>query len=835
MIRADLHVHSCHSRHASEWILQRIGAQESYTEVETVYRDAKRRGATFVTLTDHNSIDGALELIARHPQDCFVSTEATTYFPEDGCKVHVLCYGITPDQFQAIQQTRENIYNLRNYLRTKKIACSVAHATFSVNGRLTIEHIEKLILLFDVFEGINGTRGRIGNAIWQESLRHLTPAHIARLTQKHHIEPWGAEPWIKGVTGGSDDHAALFIGATYTTASAETIPEFLEALRTKRTLPGGRYGDHKSLAYAIVKVASEYIRRKGGTKGLPSMLSSILFNEKGPALSERLFVKKLGLGSSSRDRMLARFFETLMDVTRKAETMGPEREVEQAYAALTTLLDECVAESVRSLERSVRGEEAADLLQYLTVALPAGLFAAPFFSTLYYLNRMREINTALQQAFIPPAAQDNHTRVLWFSDTLADLNGVSVTLNEVAACARRMNRPLQLVGCLTPAEQQLAHLPNRISLPCIYSVTPDFYDAHTLRVPSLLRSLDLITAYRPDRIVISTPGPVGLVGLIAARLLGVPCVGIYHTDFGKQTEMITHDPQIAAIVDGYTRWFFARMDELRVPSQAYIEQLTRQGMERRNMKIFSRGLEKDFSTVDQPTLENVQRRWFTDERPTLLYAGRLGQEKNLDLLLSLFQELHTRGQDARLILAGDGPARAELEQQAAANPDILFTGRLDRGTLRAFYALSDVFVFPSTTDTFGMAVLEAQAFGMPAVVADAGGPPEIVRHGRTGYAVPADDREIWLQTLTRLLEARRRDPVDFARWRSEIRAEVRSAHNWETLLIEIMGPAPGAPPPPAKAPVAWPYGLYGAHQRPTPEATAGRKSVPQLAAQPEMR
>ena len=132
MIRADLHVHSCHSRHASEWILQRIGAQESYTEVETVYRDAKRRGATFVTLTDHNSIDGALELIARHPQDCFVSTEATTYFPEDGCKVHVLCYGITPDQFQAIQQTRENIYNLRNYLRNEKIACSVAQDRKSV-------------------------------------------------------------------------------------------------------------------------------------------------------------------------------------------------------------------------------------------------------------------------------------------------------------------------------------------------------------------------------------------------------------------------------------------------------------------------------------------------------------------------------------------------------------------------------------------------------------------------------------------------------------------------------------------------------------------------------
>ena len=822
MIRADLHVHSCHSRHASEWILQRIGAQESYTEVETVYRDAKRRGAAFVTLTDHNSIDGALELVARHPQDCFVSTEATAYFPEDGCKVHVLCYGITPAQFDAIQKTRENIYNLRDYLRVENIACSVAHATFSVNGRLTLDHLEKLILLFDVFEGINGTRGRMGNSVWQEVLRQLTPAHITKLSEKHHLEPWGTESWIKGFTGGSDDHAALFIGATYTTARATTIPDFLDALRAKRTLPGGRYGDHKALAYAIIKVASEYLRRKGGAKGLGSLMSSILFAEKGPALSERLFVKKLGLGSSARDRMLARFFETLLEVTRAGEGRGPEWEIEQAYAALTTLLDECVSETVRSMERSLRGEEASDLLQYLTVALPAGLFAAPFFSTLYYLNRSREINAALVQAFAPPAVPAP-ARVLWFSDTLSDLNGVSVTLGEVAECARQLNRPLQLVGCLTPEEQkQPPSLPGALNLPCIYSFTPDFYNAHTVRVPSLLQALDLISAYQPDRIVVSTPGPVGLVGLMAARLLGVPCVGIYHTDFGKQTECITHDPQIATLVDGYTRWFFGRMDEIRVPSMAYINQLALQGMDRKNMKLFSRGLDQRFTTVAPQTLAAVRTLHFAGDRPTLLYAGRLGQEKNLELLLRIFFELRGRGQDVRLVLAGDGPARADLEQQAAGHPDILFTGRLERDTLRAYYALADVFVFPSTTDTFGMAVLEAQAFGLPAVVADAGGPPEIVRHGRTGYAMPVDDMEMWVQTLARLLEARRQNPADFSHWRAEIRGEVRSTHNWETLLDEIMGPRTTPPPDPsAPQPLVWPHRIYG--------TASGKQGRPTLA------
>ncbi|MEI8242428.1 MAG: glycosyltransferase [bacterium] len=819
MIRADLHVHSCHSRHASEWFLQRIGAQESYTDVETVYRDARQRGANFVTLTDHNSIAGALELVARHPADCFVSTEATTYFPEDGCKVHVLCYGITPVQFEMIQERRENIYNLRDYLRAENIACSVAHATFSINGRLTVEHIEKLLLLFDVFEGINGTRGRFGNIAWQEVLRHLTPAHIARLSQKHQIAPWGAESWIKGITGGSDDHAALFIGATYTQARATTIPEFLAALRAKRTLPGGRYGDHKALAYAIFKVASEYARRKGGAKGWPGLLASILFDEKGPALRDRLLVKKLGLTRSTRDRILSRFFKTLLEVTRTGDTHGPDWQVEQAYAALTTLLDECIAETVGSLERSMRGEESSDMLQYLSVALPATLFAAPFFSTLYYLHRSREINSALLQAFVPLSAHAA-PRVLWFSDTLTDLNGVSVTLREVAECARTLKRPLHLVGCLTPEEQQrAAAVPEALNLPCIFAVTPEFYNAHTLRVPSLLQSIDRITAHHPDRIVVSTPGPVGLVGLLAARLLGVPCTGIYHTDFGKQAEAITSDPQIASLVDSYTRWFFARTDELRVPSMAYIKHLTRQGMDPQRMKLFPRGLDQSFTVLDPQTLEAVRKRWFADGRPTLLYAGRLGQEKNLGLLLHLLPALRARGLDVRIVLAGDGPARDALQKQAAESPDIVFAGRVERSVLRAFYALADIFVFPSTTDTFGMAVLEAQAFGLPAVVADAGGPPEIVRQGRTGYAVAPDDPEIWLQTLTRMIQARQNNPSDFSRWRAEIRAEVRTTHNWETLLDDIMGPRPVTSLAQAAEPCKpWPHRLYGASGHPGSKA-----------------
>src|SRR5262249_42160256 len=85
--RADLHVHSRYSDRPTEWLLQRLGAPECYTNPRTVYDAARRRGMQFVTITDHNCIDGAIEIA--HLPDTFVSSEITTYFPEDGCKVHV--------------------------------------------------------------------------------------------------------------------------------------------------------------------------------------------------------------------------------------------------------------------------------------------------------------------------------------------------------------------------------------------------------------------------------------------------------------------------------------------------------------------------------------------------------------------------------------------------------------------------------------------------------------------------------------------------------------------------------------------------------------------------
>lgn len=259
--RVDMHVHSKYSDRPSEWILRRIGAPECHTEPKTVYETAKRRGMRFVTLTDHNCIQGALEIA--HLPDVFVGNEITTYFPEDGCKIHVLVWGISEAQFEEIQRVRANIHELRDYLWDQKIVHSCAHPLYSVNDRLTVEHFEKLILLFNVFETVNGGRNQRSSVSVMAVLQSLTEPQLQELAERHRIEPKGDHAWVKGFTGGSDDHSGVFIAKGYTECpDADSYPEFLEHLWQRRSMSGGLHGTPLSLAHSLYSIGYQYYRSR---------------------------------------------------------------------------------------------------------------------------------------------------------------------------------------------------------------------------------------------------------------------------------------------------------------------------------------------------------------------------------------------------------------------------------------------------------------------------------------------------------------------------------------------------------------------------------------------
>ena len=144
-LKADLHVHSKYSRRPSEWILRKIGCSESYTEPLALYSLAKEHGMDLVTVTDHNSLAGSLDIA--HLKDTFISEEITTYFPEDGCKLHVLAYNITERYHEEITRLRENVFDLVPYLNREGIIHALAHPLYPVNQTLSDNILDKLYTL----------------------------------------------------------------------------------------------------------------------------------------------------------------------------------------------------------------------------------------------------------------------------------------------------------------------------------------------------------------------------------------------------------------------------------------------------------------------------------------------------------------------------------------------------------------------------------------------------------------------------------------------------------------------------------------------------------------
>ena len=194
--RVDMHCHSTASALAKLGVQQALGLPECATPPEEVYELAKRRGMDFVTITDHDTIDGCLEIADR--PDVFVSEELTTWFAGEEQAVHVLCYGITESDHAYLQEHAHDLEDCARYLGAHDITCALAHPFFSVAAPLGPRHRRRLAELFGVWETRNGSRASELNS----------PAAV-------YVETHGGV----GI-GGSDDHAGVDIGRTWTETPA---------------------------------------------------------------------------------------------------------------------------------------------------------------------------------------------------------------------------------------------------------------------------------------------------------------------------------------------------------------------------------------------------------------------------------------------------------------------------------------------------------------------------------------------------------------------------------------------------------------------------------------
>ena len=239
--RADLHVHSTASQVSRLGVQRALGLPECATPPEEVYALAKRRGMDFVTITDHDTIAGALEIADR--DDVFVSEELTAGFRGEAQLVHILCLGITPDDHDWLQAHAGDVEVVAAYLHEHDITCALAHPFYAVGAPLTPRHRRRLAQLFPIWEVRNGSRAPELNL----------PAAI-------YIDTHGGT----GV-GGTDDHAGVDIGRTWTEAPAAATPaEYLAHVRAGRVSARGDQGSAAKWAHSAMALAVRALGRGDG-------------------------------------------------------------------------------------------------------------------------------------------------------------------------------------------------------------------------------------------------------------------------------------------------------------------------------------------------------------------------------------------------------------------------------------------------------------------------------------------------------------------------------------------------------------------------------------------
>ena len=181
MSKCDLHIHSRYSSRSEEWLFRRLDFPDSYSDPRELHRQLIERGMDFVTITDHDTIDGVLE-IADEPS-VFVSEELTAWFRGEPQAVHVLCFGITSDDHKWLQANSADVVACAEYLHSQEIACALAHPFFSVAAPLTPAHRRVLAELFPVWEVRNGMRPKELNGPPPFTSRHkASRASLARTT-----------------------------------------------------------------------------------------------------------------------------------------------------------------------------------------------------------------------------------------------------------------------------------------------------------------------------------------------------------------------------------------------------------------------------------------------------------------------------------------------------------------------------------------------------------------------------------------------------------------------------------------------------------------------------
>jgi len=745
--RADLHCHSTASQLSKLGVQRSLGLPECATPPEEVYELAKRRGMDFVTITDHDTISGALEL-ADLP-DFFVSEELTVWFPGEPQAVHVLCWGITPEDHEWLQRNNKNVDACAEYLHAHDIACALAHPFYAVEAPLTPRHRSRLAQLFPVWETRNGSRAAELNM----------PAVV-------YIETRGGT----GVAG-SDDHAGVDIGRTFTeTPTAATPEEFLAHIRYGRATARGDMGSAAKWTHAAMGLAQRAIGcGAGDTRPNPAVVLEMV---------ERVVREGQMRNTAMASELTAEDAQTLLrtwlesvdlgDVDLLALLQDDDFNHAELFRRARRSHERMLLEAVGDLLLAAHGEGSKT--QAITALFEACLPAIPYVPSVAFLAKEK---TKLV------TREERTKRVALVADAVGSMHGVTRVLQEIRNRGVR-NYEVEVIGTDPAVDRRLS---------AVAEVEMPFYPGLQIGLPTIPSLVETLAEGRYDIVHVCSPGPAGIGAALLARVMGVPVVGSYHTELASYAGLRSGDPALEAGMRFALGRFYGGCDVVLSPSAATDESLRSVGVDSERIMRWGRGVDTTRFNPDKR-----ERGLFKGEL-NVMYSGRLTKEKGVDLLADSFLLAHERDRRLHLVLAGGGPEQERLAARLGSNAT--FLGWIDDEEYARAYASADIFLFASRTDTFGQVLLEAQASGLPVVAVAEGGPLELVADGRTGRLCPPDADAL----ASALIELATHPGLRAA---MSLQARVASAErSWDDSLVQLASAyARALAPAPAEVSIA---------------------------------
>jgi glycosyltransferase involved in cell wall biosynthesis/predicted metal-dependent phosphoesterase TrpH len=730
--RADMHCHSTASQLSRLGVQRSLGLPECATPPQEVYELAKRRGMDFVTITDHDTIEGALEL--EHLPDAFVSEELTVRFAGEPQAVHVLCYGITLGDHEWLQAHAGDVEACAAYLHENGIACALAHPFFNVAAPLTRRHRRRLAELFPIWEVRNGSRAAELNM----------PAAVYVDT--------------RGGTGiaGSDDHAGVDIGRTWTEVPAAATPEeFLAHMCNGDAEARGEQGSAAKWTHAAMALATRALDDAGieasGTAPDPAAVLKMaerviaegsqregkVATDVGPEDARCLLEAWLaGVGIEARGRDLLEMLQadgfSHADLYRRARRRHERR------------LRLAVDGGLVAFQAGDLGAAANGIFEALVPAVPY----AP--STAFLGQEKAKLR----------ARDNDRRRVALIADGIGSMHGVTHTIEQI----RERGVPgfdVEVIGTDPGVDRRL---------PAASELELPFYQGMRLGVPGVPDLVEVLADGNYDLVHVTAPGPAGIAATLLGRITGVPLLASYHTELATYAGLRA-DGMLEAVARAGLGAFYSAPARVLSPSPAADGSLAELGIEGAKVGRWERGVDVerfDPSKADRDAYPGAIK---------VLYAGRLSREKGVDLLAESFLRAHEAGPRLHLLLAGGGPEEGELRRQLG--DAATFLGWLDGDDLAVAYASADVFLFCSVTDTYGQVILEAGASGLPVIAIAEGGPAALVENRHTGLLCRPDADHVAGSLLQLAASPELRTKLGSAGVRSA------RARSWERSLSQL--------------------------------------------------